>query len=85
MIIKALEKQDLRIESVSRLSNLIILIAVIAYANDTNLVGEGENAESAMNEMLKIHSALCEATVGQTEEGKSIFYRNRNKGKEIKG
>ena len=57
-----LEKRGLGMKFGSKLTKEMVLIAAIAFVDDTDLIAEGIDAEIMMKLMLKTHDDLHAAT-----------------------
>ena len=66
-IIKVLENERSGMKFKPKLSELVILIWVIAFVHDIDLVAEGNDIEQIMVDMLQTHDALHIATGGLIE------------------
>jgi len=71
LIIKEIEKRELGIMVISKLSNIVVQKVSIAFADDTDLMIEEENAEEKMKSIVKIYNRLYSATGRYIEEKKS--------------
>jgi len=74
MIIKVLEKNEMGVKYVSKLSRDEIIISAIAFVDDTDLVIDGDDLQERMQRMLQQYNDLYTATGGLIEQNKSMFF-----------
>lgn len=59
-----------------------IQCVAIAFADDTDFMTEGEDAQTQMQEILDVHNRMCASAGGQIEEVKTSFYAWQSKWKQ---
>ena len=74
IIIRVIENNLLGVLCINKISKEIIQCAAIAFADDTDFMTDGEEAQSQMQEMLNTCNRLHGATGGQIEETKTTYH-----------
>ena len=74
LIIKGIEKKNLGMIFKSTVSKESKQCVSVLFVDDTDLITEGENAESKMQEIINIYKSLHAATGGKIEGEKTKFY-----------
>ena len=74
LIIHQIEKQLIGVFSVDKITGKELQCVAVAFADDTDLMTEGEEAFKLMQRTLSMHNRLHGATGGYVQEDKTTYF-----------